>query len=152
MIDVSRMRARRRTLLGLVAAGSFIAQTSCHKVCDCDEAFESDVATLKLVDETMPEAMMNATFLYIRFKTHLLGDDEFKIESGYIDPTSVKTRGPVKGTYQLDGDRIRFKFTPPDDGFHKLIDPNVTYFLECHGNEIRIRGGGRTLKFECSKP
>lgn len=143
--------AHRRILLTPLAAGLLLGQTSCHKVCDCDEAFASDTATLKLVDETTPETMMNAVFLQIRFKTHLIADDEFKIESGYTDPTSVKTRGPVKGTYQLDGDRIRFQFTPPDDGFHKLIDPNVTYFLDCRGKEIRIRGGGRTLTFECVK-
>ena len=138
-----------------------MSQTSCHKICDCDEGLSTDEATLKLVDQTMNEVGFQPVLLRIRFKIHVFGSDEFKIEGHYITPPVpnvpnasglTKETGPIKGTYKLDGDRIRFKFTGDTGGFDKLIDTGVTYFIECHDKQFKIRGAGRELIFDCNKP
>jgi hypothetical protein len=150
----------RRTLFVVVVVVLFISQTGCHKVCDCDEGLSTDTITLRLVNETVNEAGFEPVLLRIIFKTHVFGEDEFAIEADYASlpvpavPNpggSAKQIGPIKGTYKLDGDRIRFKFLGRTANFDKLIDPGVTYFLECHGKEFKIKGAGRELTFKCDK-
>lgn len=157
------MKRKSQVTFVLIIFLIVFSQASCDEICDCDEGLSVDAITLKIVDDNVNEAGAKAAYLRIGFKTHVFGEDEFSIEAGCMGvpgvpaaPGFTKQRAPVKGTYKRDGDRIRFTFTGKADGFDHLIDPGVTYFIECQGKDFKIKfkikGGGRELSFTCDKP